>query len=175
MKNVIFLRKLETRDATQEYADWLNDPDVNQYLETRFKKHSISDIAEFINNINSSKSDFLFGIFLKNKPSEHLGNIKIGDIKFFHLTGVISLVIGKKEYWGQGIASKAISLISEFAQNELKLVKLTAGAYSNNIGSIKAFKRNGFKIEGNAESQWIVGKDRVSEVYLGKILKKNKC
>ena len=33
--DIVFLRELRDEDATEAYASWLNDPVVNQYLETR--------------------------------------------------------------------------------------------------------------------------------------------
>lgn len=49
-------------------------------------------------------------------------------------------MIGDKNYWGRGIAADTISLISNYAFDELHLRKVFAGVYGNNIGSIKALK-----------------------------------
>ncbi|MEY8213728.1 MAG: hypothetical protein RPR97_04495 [Colwellia sp.] len=42
------------------------------------------------------------------KNDEHIGNIKIGAIKNNHRVGSVSLFIGDKKSWGQGLASQAI-------------------------------------------------------------------
>ena len=39
-------------------------------------------------------------------------------------------------------------MISQFAFDQLKLAKLTAGCYESNIGSKKAFEVSGYSIEG---------------------------
>ena len=39
-------------------------------------------------------------------------------------------------------------MISQFGFNQLKLAKLSAGCYENNIGSKKAFEKSGYQIEG---------------------------
>ena len=31
-----YLRELEKKDASENYIAWLNDPEINQFLETRF-------------------------------------------------------------------------------------------------------------------------------------------
>ena len=57
-------------------------------------------------------------------------------------------MIGDKNYWNRGYATKIIKIISRISKKEFKLRKLTAGTPSNNIGMIKAFKKNKFLLEG---------------------------
>jgi [ribosomal protein S5]-alanine N-acetyltransferase len=57
-------------------------------------------------------------------------------------------MIGDKDSWGKGFASEAISMVTQFGFNQLKLAKLSAGCYENNIGSKKAFEKSGYKVEG---------------------------
>ena len=79
----------------------------------------------------------------------------------------ISLLIGEKEYWGKGIATQAIELISNFAFETLNLHKLKAGCYSENIGSKKAFEKVGFNLEGTLKSQWKLNNRYQDELILG--------
>ena len=59
----------------------------------------------------------------------------------------------------------------DYAFKKLKLNKLTAGAYANNIGSVKAFKNVGFLIEGIRKRQYLYNKKYVDGVLLGCIKK----
>ena len=65
-------------------------------------------------------------------------------------------MIGDKEYWNKGYATESIKLISDHCKKKLKLRKLVAGTPSINYGMIKAFKKNGFKIEGNRVKQLLI-------------------
>lgn len=165
----IELRVLRQGDFTKDYLDWLHDPEVNKYLETRFTPpKSMSELSDFVESVNSSDHSLMLGIFLRTK-NKHIGNIKLGPIDPFHNFAEIGLLIGDKDQWGKGYASIAISLVTKYAFDMLNLAKLTAGAYATNQGSIKAFLRAGYSLEGRRISQWQVGNERQDGILLGKV------
>jgi RimJ/RimL family protein N-acetyltransferase len=144
----IILRDLRIEDITQDYVDWMNDPEVVQFTESRFQTHTVDSICSFVGKCRRSSNDILFGIFSKNDKS-HVGNIKIGPINRYHSIADIGLIIGRKSHWGMGIATEAIQLISNHAFEVLNLHKITASCYSCNQGSAKAFIKSGFLHEGS--------------------------
>ena len=164
--NNIFLRNVCLDDVNDSYYQWLNDPQVNQFLETRFMVQSKTKIAEFVTSKDGSSDEILLAICDK-KLDLHIGNIKIGPINWVHRRADISLLIGNKAYWGKGIASQAIQLISQFAFQTLNLNKLMAGAYKTNIGSIKAFQKCSYNIEGEVEDYVLVNNQGVAMIKLG--------
>ena len=165
--NEIELKNLNPGDEFSEYLSWMNNDFITQYLEVRFEKpKNIESLKKFVELTNESENSILFGIFLK-KNNIHIGNIKL-DINLFHNRGEIGLLIGNRSYWGKGFASKAINLISDYAFNNIKLKKLTAGCYENNVGSIKAFLNAGFDIEANLKSHWSFKNERQRGVLLAK-------
>jgi RimJ/RimL family protein N-acetyltransferase len=145
--DILILKELESNDVTQTYIDWLNDFEVNKYLESRYMNHDINTVKDFVDSYRNSEIEFLFGIFLKGSI-KHIGNIKLGPINKHHKRADIGILIGDKDYWGKGFAKEAISMISQFAFDQLKLAKLTAGCYESNIGSKKAFEKSGYNVEG---------------------------
>lgn len=140
---LVYLQSITEQDATDEYVQWLNDPLINQYLETRFNLQNLSTVIDFIRKTIETPNEHLFTIRLK-KNNKHVGNIKIGGISVHHNIGDVSLFIGDKSVWGKGIARQAIQLISRFSLEYLKLRKLSASAYKPNIASTKAFIRSGY-------------------------------
>lgn len=163
----VFLRRLTEEDATQEYVDWMNDPEINQYLESRFNKQTIESTRAFIRSVTND-NNYQLGIFL-NESEKHIGNIKIGSINHYHKYADIGFLIGDKSYWGKGIATEAIKLATEFAFNTLKLHKLWGGAYSPNIGSIKAFLKNAYQQEGIKKNQYLCQGKYVDDILFGKV------
>lgn len=163
----IYLRRLTEYDASESYVRWMNDPDINQYLESRFYTHSIESTKAFIRSVTND-NNYLFGIFDKNND-KHIGNIKVGGINHYHKYADIGFLIGEKSYWGKGIATEAIGLATDFAFNTLKLHKLWGGAYSPNTGSVKAFVKNGYKQEGIKHSQYLCHGEYVDDVMYGKV------
>jgi len=165
----IFLKKLNPeKDVTNKYKSWLNDKKITQYIEQKFKKHSIKDIKKFVIKKNNSKDEFLFGIFLKVK-NIHIGNIKLGPIKWNHKSAEISYFIGENKLHSKNYVSEAIRKILIFAK-KIKIKKINEGFYSINKGSERALKKNGFKLEGILKSQLIHKKKRIDSIIMGKIL-----
>ena len=165
----IFMRSLQSEDATLVYLGWLSDPAINSHLEVRFSPpQSISDLASFIADANRSSHTLLLGIFL-NEDGRHIGTIKLGSVNWHHKTGEFGFLIGDRFQWGKGYASKAISLLAEYAFAQLGLAKLTAGCYANNYGSRRALLKAGFMEEGRRISQWLVVGHRQDGVLMGRL------
>jgi RimJ/RimL family protein N-acetyltransferase len=141
------LRSLGLDDATDRYVAWMNDPEVNAHLESRFGVHDRASLEAFIAGTNESPSTWLFGI-VERDGDRHVGNIKVGPIDAAHGRGDIGLLLGERDCWGRGYAREAITLLSDWAFQELGVRKLTAGAYGSNPGSVKAFHAAGFTTEG---------------------------
>ena len=165
----INLRRLQASDVNLEYVNWMNDSEINKYLESRYEVHSLSSIKTFVEAMRSEKSNFLFGIFC-NKTSLHIGNIKLGPIDYRYMRSEIGLIVGNRNFWGKGIATEAISAICKFASEELKLRKVEAGCYSSNIGSKKAFEKAGFEVEGILREHFYCNGKSEDSIRLGKVL-----
>jgi|TARA_B110000438_G_scaffold287710_1_gene320321 RimJ/RimL family protein N-acetyltransferase len=162
------LRIITKKDISNNYIRWMNDSEITKYTEQRYQKHSSENIEMFIEDKLKSKLDFLFGIFFENK---HIGNIKLGPVKWEHLSSEISFFIGEKNFLGKGIMSAAVNKIVDFAFQELGLEKINAGYYEKNIASGKLFEKCGFNIEGVRDSNIIFEGKRIKSVLVG-ILKK---
>jgi ribosomal-protein-alanine N-acetyltransferase len=146
---------LETRGesfAFESYAHWLNDEEVNRFLETRFSEATESQLKNYVEAMQASPDNFLFSIVVK-EDDRHIGNIKVGPVNRRHHTAAVGFFIGDKVWWGRGAAREVISAVSQWAFYEEKLLKLTAGSYASNIGSIKALEASGFLQEGRQLDQ----------------------
>ena len=161
----IFLENLDSKSISSEYPQWLNEPEVNQFLESRYTTHTLASVQSFIDQINCSSDSYLFGIFCQS-TKKHIGNIKLGPIDRY-ACGVIGLLVGNKDYWGCGIATEAISLICDFAFDDLSLERVEAGCYDCNKASMKAFLKVGFKKEGHKRSSYIYNDQRVGAIIMG--------
>jgi RimJ/RimL family protein N-acetyltransferase len=162
----IYLREVRPEDVNDAYYRWLSDPAVTQYLETRYIPQSRQSILAFVQQMNG-KSDEIFLAICRNEDDRHIGNIKLGPIKWIHGRGDISLFIGEKDCWGKGYATEAIRLLCQHAFDTLSLRKVTAGAYATNAGSIRAFEKAGFTREGRLRGQYLVGGRPVDHIWLG--------
>lgn len=139
------LKALDPAGLDTAYAAWLNDPEINRYLEVRFEAQTPESIAQFVRAMNASTDNYLFGIFADLR---HIGNIKLGPIDRHHRRGEIGLLIGDRSWWGRGIGREVIGLVTDFAFDALKLHKVTAGCYAENEASHRAFLRAGWSDSG---------------------------
>lgn len=168
----IYLRKIELSDVSRTYVNWLNDSEVNQYLETRYENQTIDSVYKYVQKIIGTDNELLLAMCLQDNH-KHIGNIKLGSINLIHRNAEISLFIGDKSEWGKGFATEAISILTNYAFKKLKLHKVTAGCYANNIGSIKAFEKVRFLIEGNWKDHYLYDREYVDRICLA-IIDENK-
>ena len=162
----IYLRKVCPFDVNDDYLRWMNDPEITRYLESRFFPYSKERLEAYVTWL-SDDPDNVFLAIMRKDTDTHIGNIKLGPINWIHRHADIGLVIGEKNHWGQGIATEAIRLVTEYAFNQLNLHKVTAGCYSNNIGSLKAFKKASFEQEGLLKSHCFYNGEYVDKIVLG--------
>jgi RimJ/RimL family protein N-acetyltransferase len=149
----VTLRNLEPADAGGPYLRWMADPNVLRYLEARFARQDRASLEAFIRDANASTSALLLGIVL-TAEDRHIGNIKLGSIDPHHHRGDIGILIGDTSAWGHGYAAEAIGLVCDHAFSRLGLHKVTAGFYGAHKGSIRAFEKAGFRVEGRLASHW---------------------
>lgn len=139
----VILRPLTIKDATSRYANWLNDPIVNKFLETR--SATILDLKDYIQEKNHDEKALLLGIFLKNS-GVHIGNVKLEPIDMENKTAQFGLLIGDKNYWEKGFGTEVTKTVVKWAFEKLNLKKVELGVIANNIPAIDVYKKAGFKI-----------------------------
>lgn len=141
-----YLKKLSLEHCTSEYLGWLNDPEVNRYLETGDFPTSTKDLQDYINQI--PRNELFLAIHSKENNS-HIGNIRIHKIDFKNGLAEYGIMIGDKTKWGKGYAREVSIEVLRHCFNRLNLRKITLGVFSNNTSAIKSYEKMGFLIEGN--------------------------
>ena len=167
----LVLQTLEKVDIGENYLAWLNDPEINRYLEIRFScPVNMNDLEKFVEQINASENNLMLGVFHKEN-GHHIGNVKLGPVQTDHKRADLGFLIGDKACWGNGYASEAIVSICQLGFEKLGLKKITAGCYQNNIGSLKALIKSGFEQEAILKSQSICDGQRVNSLLFGMLAK----
>jgi len=156
------LRKVSLTDVSENYVKWMNDQEVNQYMETRFRQQTISEIMQYVTSLLENPNILFLAIIIQETNS-HIGNIKL-EISPHHQRGEISLWIGDNTLWGKGLATEAVDLLKEYAFKVLGLYKLTSGCYSCNKASEKLFLKSGFHQEAVLKNHYICGNIRTDRL-----------
>ena len=166
-----YIESFHYKFINEEYISWLNDKEINQYLEIRLVHQTQETALNYVKSFENNKNKYLWGIF---SEKEFVGTVNLYNINYFHKTADISIMIGKKNHWGSA-AYEALILVINYAFNDLKLRKIIAGTYANNIGMNFTLKKLGFKIEGKLiQNRKIQGNHYVDEIKWGLFKNNNK-
>ena len=143
----IYLREVRLSDVNENYYRWMNDPEITEYLETRYVPQSRENIAEYVRKMDGNANEPFFAICTID-GDEHIGNIKLGPIDWKHRRADVSQIIGEKRYWSSGYGAEAKALVAKFAFEVLGLNKIGGGVYEKHIGALKSTLKCGWKQEG---------------------------
>jgi [ribosomal protein S5]-alanine N-acetyltransferase len=162
----LYLREVRPSDVSAAYYRWMNDPQVTQFLESRFYPQSQEGLLSFVQGKLGDPQNVFLAIVLR-QGDRHIGNIKLGPINWIHRRADIGILIGEKDCWGQGYATEAIQLLVNYSFQTLNLHKLTAGCYDVNQGSARAFQKVGFAVEGVLKQHVYCNGEYIDQVSLG--------
>jgi ribosomal-protein-alanine N-acetyltransferase len=140
----IFLRELQPEDVNAEYLSWFQDATVTKFLDA--KGITREEAVEYMLRGRETREFFMYAILVKD-TGLHIGNVKVGPIQWPHLISDLVTVIGRKEFWGTGIASEAIKLGNRVAFEFYGMRKLSGGIAEGNVASLKAYKNAGWVVE----------------------------
>lgn len=154
--------KKYTQDFSTEFAHIRNDKDVLSYaydsVPFPFKE---KDATEWIFLQMSQKPARRLFIFWNNQLVGEIGITLKEDI--FRLNAEIGYFIGK-EYWGNGIATKAIGLMVDYVFENFEVTRINAGVMKPNKASMKALEKNGFLLEA-IRKQEVIKNNKILDNY----------
>ena len=141
----IILRPLYNSDAAvlTQLADnrkiWIN-------LRDRFPTpYSLEDANAFISSTEKEDPRVSFAIAYDTSFCGVIGLLLQTDV--YRKTAEIGYWIGEP-YWNKGIVTIAVKLLTNYAFDELGLIRVYAGIFDYNPGSMKVLQKNGYKQDG---------------------------
>ncbi len=142
----VVLEPFAERHLSDEYLQWLNNPEVCRWNSHGESKYSLLQARKYLKSIRSDAHKKVFAILMK-QDKRHVGNISL-YISPQNNSGEIAILIGATECWGKGVGTEAFRLVMEYAFNSLKLHRIYAGIASKNTGMIRVVQKLGFHNEG---------------------------
>ena len=109
-------------------------------------KATFDDLKQYIKEKKKNPNCLFLGVFLKEN-NKHVGNIKLEPIEFDEKRATLGILIGNRNYWGQGIGTEATKLLVKYAFNTLDLKEVNLGVISDNKAAIEVYNNAGFKID----------------------------
>lgn len=149
------LRQLTLNDIDDRYASWYDNEDghLNYYTTSgrSFSKEWLIDELE------NSKNNFKhFYAVLDAGKDIVIGNVRIGPIHEKHKTSDLVAFIGDRDYLGKRLSPVIIKQANQIAFDRYDIRKLAGGMIESHIGSIKAYVRAGWIIEGILKQHHII-------------------
>ena len=146
MKNdTVTIRPLKKIDLDR-MTELANNINIAKNLRDGFPyPYTRSDADEFCNKISSDDSVFVFAIEYNGLYVGNIGLHKQHDV--YRLSAEIGYFIGE-EYWNKGIATKAVSLVTDFGFSGLEINRIYTGVYDYNIASQRVLEKCSYAKEG---------------------------
>jgi RimJ/RimL family protein N-acetyltransferase len=137
------------RSDLQRFTDWLNDPEVRQFLTIYFPISMPIEEKWFEENLAKSPAEQTMVIEVITETGwKPIGDIGLMNVCNIDRVGEVGLFIGEKSDWSKGYGRKALSLMLKYAFNTLNLNRVYLRVLENNLRGIRAYKAVGFIEEG---------------------------
>lgn len=142
----IKLKPLSTEDAPA-LAELANNKKIWDCIRDHFPyPYTLEDAKAFIDKAEKESPALSFAIV--NSTDQLCGVISLFPQEdVYRISAEIGYWIGEP-FWGKGVASQAIALMTRYGFEELGLERIYAGVFDFNIASMKALEKNGYQKEG---------------------------
>ena len=130
-------------EDTPDIVRWRNQPEVKRYFIYQ-KPFTIESHNEWMKNsvITGKVKQFI----VETMPNQlSIGSVYLRDINMAERTAEYGVFIGEKTAIHHGYGTKMVKWITEYAKEELHLNYIIGRIYADNIASLSAAKRAGFK------------------------------
>jgi RimJ/RimL family protein N-acetyltransferase len=167
-KDNLKLRAFQESDAEQiallcnNKKIWDN---VRDYLPFPY---NVDHAIEYIHYCQGENPQTTFAVEYKGEFVGSIGLLQQTDV--YRLTAEVGYWIGEP-YWGLGIATNALQLITDYGFKTLGLVRIYSGVFDFNKASQRVLEKAGFKLEGIFEKSILKNGTIGSEYRYGLIKK----
>lgn len=142
---MVTLRPFEPDDAPR-LAELANNENISRNLRDAFPHpYTLADAEKFIKTVNSRVPATVFAIEWNGEYVGNIGLHRCADA--YRMTAEIGYFIGEP-YWGKGIATEAVRLMTEFGFRELGLLRIHTGVFEYNPASMKVLEKCGYERDG---------------------------
>jgi RimJ/RimL family protein N-acetyltransferase len=153
--------RLKDAAAIVPHANNLN---VARQLRDRFPHpYTIDNATDFIKFATSAESPNNFAIEVAEEPAGGIGFVCGTDVERF--SAEIGYWLGES-YWGKGVTTEALVLVTEYAFTQLNMLRLFALPFADNIPSTRVLEKAGYAREGVLRSSSVkFGRPRDQLLY----------
>lgn len=148
MSTRIYLRALELDDYKisiiwrKNKELWSKLAGTHYFVSEAYEKKWIEE------KVLTPKSNEIVLAVCSQENNRYIGNVYLTDIDWINKNAHIHIMLGDDSFWGKGIGTESIMTIVKYAFKEKNLHRIYGRILSDNIASIKMFKKCNFTQEG---------------------------
>jgi [ribosomal protein S5]-alanine N-acetyltransferase len=140
----VTLRAWRPADAPS-LARHANNPNVARQLRDRFPHpYTLADARHFIQGVAGARPTTLFAMVVDGNAVGGIGFFPGADVERF--SAEVGYWLGEP-YWGRGITSEALKLISTYAFEVCNMLRLFALPFADNRQSARVLEKAGYTRE----------------------------
>lgn len=155
---------------TEGYVAWLNDKELTQFSQQRFRQHTLDSCRNYMKSFVDSPHYF-WAIVARDEELGHIGNIN-AYVDKNHQVADVGIIIGERRAHGTGMATEAWSAVCRFLLNDANIRKVTAGTLSCNLPMLRIMEKTGMVDDGRRTKQQLCHGVAVDVVHMA-IFKSN--
>lgn len=140
------LRPLSLLDVTPTYVGWMNHPDVTRYLIAGHSPQTAESVRAFVASLLWPDA----AGFAIEVDGQMVGTICLRHIDWISRVAEVGILVGEVSVWHTGVALQALSDLSRYAFDVLRLRRLWAGTCNPRCGAL--FAKAGWTLEGTQPS-----------------------
>ncbi len=151
-------------DLIPTYLQWVNDPEVNAYLTLWGSAMSLEDEEAWYRS-TASQAQRLFTVY-HLASGEPIGNLGLHNIDHANRTALLGIMLGNRDYWGQGLGTEAVRLGLDFGFCALNLNAVRLSVHAHNDRALRCYEKAGFKRVGQFRQVYLRAGVPVDEILM---------
>ena len=142
------VKPITENEITDNYVSWLNDSEINKFLEVRHTEQTKDKVVSYINSLRRRSNCDMFAIF-DIETNRHIGNLTITSFNTNSNGSVdFGIMIADKTSRNVGIGAEVLIAVIDFIFSYETVERISGGAASDNFKSCNTLESIGFVKEG---------------------------
>ena len=150
-------------EYAEEFANHRNNPNISiNGFDRTPNPYTVAHATELFNQHIGKLPAERFLIFYDNQLCGEIGIWLNEDI--YRLNAELGYFIAEP-FWGKGIATEAIRMITEYTFANFNIIRIVAGVFEYNKASMRALEKNGYVLE-SIKKNGVIKNDKIVDDYI---------
>lgn len=160
----VILRPPEKKTDLETVFQWINDPEIRQYVRASFPTTREEEESWFDGMVNKKGSDVVLAI--ETLDGVLIGTMGLHGINWVDQTATTGAIIGRPDYQSKGYGTDAKMTLLKYAFEALNLRKICSSVIAFNGRSLRYMEKCGYRVEGKRKKQIFKGDRYYDEILL---------